>query len=352
MTTTLEEKGEEQGLRRVATGHDNGAWARVCAMVGAAVWCGTAVAAHFGAARIGGIELLFLLAPLVVVPLGMELGRVLTSPLLVQTPREKLATRLFSTARSVQPVAALCVVIAFLLPPGRLAGALACGWMLVCLLMGAAAIVALFSSRPDAGARLFHSTLFLARVDLVVGGSWLVASRLGMHPMGIQEPIGLLTAVHFHFAGFATATIAAAMLGFSRGQTQELRLKWIVPFVIGMPYLVAVGFVVSPGLKMAAASLFSVSVAALAILLRSCGRRAEESAARVLLQVAAAAVFAGMVLATVYAIADFYGSDVLTIPQMARTHGILNAVGFCMCGLLGWIVENENHKGHEGTRRT
>jgi hypothetical protein len=46
-----------------------------------------------------------------------------------------------------------------------------------------------------------------------------------------------------------------------------------------------------------------------------------------------------MVLAAMYAVADFAGSDVLTIPQMARTHGVLNAVGFCMAGLLGWLVE-------------
>jgi len=55
----------------------------------------------------------------------------------------------------------------------------------------------------------------MARIDLAVGGAWLVASRLGMRPMGIQEPIVLLTAVHFHYAGFATATIAAATLRFA-----------------------------------------------------------------------------------------------------------------------------------------
>ena len=30
----------------------------------------------------------------------------------------------------------------------------------------------------------------VARIDLIVGGAWLVASRLGMRPMGIQEPLG------------------------------------------------------------------------------------------------------------------------------------------------------------------
>lgn len=46
-----------------------------------------------------------------------------------------------------------------------------------------------------------------------------------------------------------------------------------------------------------------------------------------------------MMLSGAYAIADYLGSDALTIPQMARTHGILNAVGFCLAGLLGWLVE-------------
>jgi hypothetical protein len=48
-----------------------------------------------------------------------------------------------------------------------------------------------------------------------------------------------------------------------------------------------------------------------------------------------------MVLSTAYAVADFRGSVVLPIPQMARTHGILNAVGFCLPAVLGWLVEND-----------
>lgn len=340
MTTVLEENREEQISRRVATRSDNGRWARVCATLGAAAWMGTAIAARAGIARIGGIELLFLFAPLVIVPLGLELGRLLTSSPGAAAPG-KWAARLLFTARRIQPLMAACAVIALLLPPGRVAALLASGWMLLCLLMGGAGILDVLSSWSDASAKLFRITLFVARMDLVVGGAWLVASRLGMHPLGIQEPIGLLTAVHFHFAGFATATIAAAMLRFSDARTPRRWLNWIVPFVIAMPYLVAIGFVVSSAMKMVAASVFSASVAALAVLLRSCGSRTEERAARVLLQIAAAAVFAAMVLSTVYAIADFFGSDVLTIPQMARTHGILNAAGFCMTGLLGWILQFE-----------
>ncbi|HYM78810.1 MAG TPA: YndJ family transporter [Candidatus Dormibacteraeota bacterium] len=336
MTTTLE-RGEEGRTSLVRFAKDrndiSGMWARVGATVGAAVWAGVAVLARLGIARIGAIELMFLFGPLVIVPLGMELGRLLAG-----------AGRLETIARWAQPFGAALAVGAMLLPPGRVAGMLAGGWMFVCLLMGGAGVIGWVSSSwSDAGksarATLLQLTFAIARIDLVVGGAWFVASRLGMRPLGIQEPIGLLTAVHFHFAGFATAMIAAATLRFAERRGHDRWLKRFVPVVIGMPFVVATGFVISPALKMTAAVMFSASVAGLAVFLRRSGKGAEAGTARVLLQVAAACVFAGMVLSGAYAIADFMGSDVLTIPQMARTHGILNAVGFCLCGLLGWEVE-------------
>ena len=338
MTTVLESKSEMQislpdSLKRW---RDGGMWARGCAGIGAGVWTAVAIAARFGVARIGAIELMFLFAPLVIVPLGMELGRMMTAS--VAENQGNVFTRL------AQPFGAAFAVVAMLLPPGRVAGLLACGWLLVCLLAGGNGVIDAVTWRSDAreGAHatfLFSLALLAARIDLVVGGLWLVASRLGMHPLGIQEPIGLLTAAHFHFAGFATAMIAAAMLQFSANQVHDRRLQWIAPVVIGMPYVVAIGFVVSAALKMVAAAIFSASVAALAVLLRRFGKRARQPEARILLQVAAGTVFAGMVLSSVYAVLDFRGSDVLTIPQMARTHGILNAVGFCMTALLGWVIE-------------
>jgi len=195
-------------------------------------------------------------------------------------------------------------------------------------------------------ARATRIVMGIARIDLAVGGAWLVASRWAMRPMGIQEPIGLLTAVHFHFAGFATAMIAAATLQFvgRRGEPSFVH-RWLKPVVLmvaGLPVVVAAGFVISPSMKMVAAILFSASVAGLAVAVRACGRQAEDPTARILLQVAAGAIFAGMVLSGAYAVADYLGSDALTIPQMARTHGVLNAVGFCLTGMLGWLVERSS----------
>jgi hypothetical protein len=309
-------------------------WAQMCAGLGAILWASVAVLARIGVAPIGAIELMFLFAPLVIVPLGMELARVIGN--------DSLLGRF---ARRLQPVAAALAIVALWLPPGRRAACLACAWMIVCLSMTVGPLVDLSSlarPQPNGGIRPAGQRVIvaIAQLDLAVGGVWFVASRLGLRPMGIQEPIGLLTAVHFHYAGFATAMIAAALLRFAAPQGEKRWLYWLVAVVVGMPFAVAAGFVISPWLKMGAAVVFSAAVAALAVILRSCAKRLESRTARVLFHVASASVFAGMVLSSAYAIADFRGSDVLPIPQMARTHGILNAVGFCLPALLGWLVEN------------
>src|ERR1035438_3899620 len=338
MKTTLEPRNSpslQQETRPESTRHhhtqrDN-RWAATCATAGAAVWAGIAVLARAGIAPLGAIELLFLFAPLVIVPLGMELSREIAG-----------SDPLNSIARRLQPLGAALAVLAMWLPPGRRAGLAAMGWLLVCLLMAGSGVVDLVRALwTDAKSlRAIPFVMDMARVDLAVGGVWLVASRLGMRPMGIQEPIGLLTAVHFHFAGFATAMIAAATIRFSEKRGEHPWLKRLVLMVVGLPIVVAAGFVISPVVKMVAALLFSASVAGLAIAVRACGTKAANTTARILLQVAAGAVFAGMVLSGAYAVADYLGSGALTIPQMARTHGVLNAVGFCLSGLLGWLVES------------
>src|SRR5579863_5928081 len=96
-------------------------WARVSAGVGAAVWAGLA---RMGVARIGAIELLFLFAPLVIVPLGMELGRTIGGD-----------DRIQYIARWAQPAGALTALVSLLLAPGLLAGLFACIWLIVCLVL-------------------------------------------------------------------------------------------------------------------------------------------------------------------------------------------------------------------------
>jgi hypothetical protein len=358
-------------------------WGAGWALAGAGGWAGVSVLARMGIARIGVIELMFLFAPLVIVPLGMELGR-------VGGFESGIARGLAGAAQTLQPLGAVLAVVAVCLAPGGRAGLLAGGWMVVCGLMAGAGAVELGAlilgsaimgsavemEKLTGGApvatrvlpvsaevvavpsRLSRIAACVGRIDLAVGGAWLVASRLGWRPMGIQEPIGLLTAVHFHFAGFATAMIAGATLRFAEerfaGRDGLLRwLRGVVVLVLGMPFLVAAGFVISPELKMVAAMVFSVSVAGLAGFVWMCSGEVRDGTARNFLRVAAGAVFVGMALSGTYAVADFVKSELLPIPRMASTHGVLNALGFCLLGLLGWIVDSNGktyHRGHRGAQ--
>jgi hypothetical protein len=317
---------------RVSRAETSDFWAAPSATAGVAAWAAMAVTARLGISRIGAIELLFLFGPLVIVPLGVELGRLMGG-----------GSRLEEVARRVQPLGAAMSIVAMWLPVGRTAGLLALVWMSVCVVLAGDGLLRFGRALridADGGVRATLATLGVARIDLAVGGAWLVASRLRMRPMGIQEPIGLLTAVHFHFAGFATATIAAATLAFAERMGPRPWLRRVVMAVAGLPFLGGAGFVISSVSTMAAAVTFSVCVAGLAVYLRSVAKHVYDGTARVMLQVASGTVFAGMVLAAAYAVANLSGSDALTISQMARTHGLLTAVGFCLAGLLGWLVEH------------
>jgi hypothetical protein len=179
MKTTVEERSWNQ----VHANDRDHEWAGGCATVGAAVWTGIAVLSRIGAVRVGAVELLFLFAPLVIVPLGMELGRQLDG----SDPLKELARRL-------QPVGAGLAVIALMLPPGRNAAVAAGGWALICALMagsGALQMSRALWSGTKRGTRAIRIVMGIATIDLLIGGIWLVASRWGMQPLGIGEPIAL-----------------------------------------------------------------------------------------------------------------------------------------------------------------
>ncbi len=303
-------------------------WTRVSAILGAVVWVFLTMLAAMGKAPLGVIELLFLFAPLVVVPLGLALGR-LVAPLELRV--------IDRTARILQPVAAALVIGSFWFSPGWKAGALAGPWLIVSGLVALAGIASLVRDRSRSLAAL---AVNVGRIDLGIAGYWLVLSRLGSRPLGVQEPIVLLTAVHFHYTGFASSLLAGTTVAFLQRRGEESRiihaLVWLVAF---LPFVVASGFVFSPTLKVFAAVALSVSVAGLALAQLWLARGVKTGAARGFLRLSAASVIVGMGLAAVYAIGDSLGKDWLLIPRMAGTHGVLNGLGFVLLGLLGWLLE-------------
>lgn len=298
-------------------------FAGLSAALGGAAWIALAVAAFLRRAPLGVLEILFLLAPLVVVPLGIDLLAAINSRL----GAERLAAWL-------QPLGAACAVASFWLPAGRVAAALAAGWGVVCALIALSGLVGLART----GWRSLEGIAFhLSRLDLAVAAGWFVTSRAGISPMGFREPIVLLTGLHFHYIGFAGALLAGLTLRRFRAAGPRV-LPWTVAGLVFVPYLLAAGFVLSPALKLAAA-----------VVLAGCGvvfaiewlLVADElhRAAHWLLTAAAASLLLGMAMAVIYSLLEFLHRDGLAIPLMARFHGLANGPGFVLLGLLAWWVE-------------
>ena len=276
------------------------------AIVGAVVWFGLWLSTLSGIVNLSWIALLFTLAPLVIVPLGLHLTDRIEGREANSLPER--------WAKAIHVLAAPLSVISLLVAPGLLAGAFASAWIAFCALLAGSVPLRLLRggfARLDA---LFPAVAFTYSL---VGATWLVASRLGLNPMGFQEPIVLLTAVHFHYAGFAAPLLARPAgrgLGHIGKSTLAIALyRAVAAGVLLGPGVLAMGFVVGPRVKLAAAS-----------------------------------VAFSMALAAVWAIGEYPLQHFINLDQMERFHGTANAFCFTLCGMLGWLVAGETDEPSHG----
>lgn len=268
---------------------------------------------------------MLLAAPLVVVPL-----------LLTQIGRRPVLRRwgVRSIGGLTALVAALPLLVAFALPPGIEAALLSLPWL---TLTGAGA----FGAARDLWAKRTHIVrmpgelvLDAALGYLLVGAVFLTFDRAGLRPLGFPSPIILLTAVHFHVAGFGLTVIAGLTAERLRGRPC-LGLPssmGALGLVAGMP-LTAIGFVSESSLLRGGAGL----LVAVAGTLVACGLFAHLPDRRrwqdIVSRLAGGLLLAGMVLAAVWAADEVVGLNLIDIETMARTHGALNGLGVLLAAL-------------------
>ena len=235
--------------------------------------------------------------------------------------------------RLVLPAAAL-LIIAFRLQAGPMAALLTLPWVAV---TGVTALIAGMRwmhdpdrLRPD----LRHAT-DAAVVFLAVGAIFALTDRLGIRPFGFSSAIILLTAVHFHFAGFVLPLAGA--LAWTRRPSRWLELA-LGAVVFGIP-ITALGFLGLPlanwiGSMFTAAGGFGIGIATLAV-----ARSMARASAVLLAGVAGASLLIAMPLAAIYATGTLAGTEWLGIDTMARVHGGLNAMGFALPAMVAWTVD-------------
>jgi hypothetical protein len=297
---------------------------------GSLAWLGLALAALLGVVETGLVEQLLLLAPTVIIPLGLALVEI--------PPQAQKQQWLYRWLKRVQPIGAALAILAFLVPGGLLAGALAVGWLGV---TGLIALLGLLRFVSNGYRDPLEIGLAAGLGYVAVGGGWLVISRLGFNPMEFGPLIVLLTAVHFHYAGFAApimASIAGRHLAFTSKKLQMLHRVSLFGVIAGMP-IVAAGITFSPLLELIGAIELAASMVILAgLMLYLAVRGSSSRSERILLTVSAVCLIIGMSFTGLYAVSEFSGNYLVIIPQMIRFHGIVNALGFALCGLLAWNI--------------
>jgi len=307
--------------------------ARLSAAIGAVFWIIVLFIRTGDARETELIQKITFLGILVIVPLAMSLVPAL------QTERESI---LYRAAVSAQPVGAVATVLSFFLTPGIPAATLALSWLLVTMVIAVFALWRLLKRGPRLSGEIFVDAGMLF---LPVGAGWLLASRFGTQPIGFGETIVLLTATHFHFAGFAapilTGMAGRALVG-ARSVTSVFGVSGIL-VIAGTP-LVAAGITFSPAVAMVGAVVISIGLVVLAVLVLGWVlRRVNSFATQTLLVVSSLSSVAAMVMACLYAYSIVAKSVIVDIPQMAMTHGVLNSFGFALCGLVAWSLARQNN---------
>ena len=181
-------------------------------------------------------------------------------------------------------------------------------------------------------------TLVSARIFPAIGAAWFVAHRANWTPWGFDPLIVLLTAAHFHHAGFTLPLIAGLNAKANPGKWTRFSC---VAILLGVP-LVAVGITGTHFGVFKFVEPFGVAIlvlGALGVAVSQVWRGLERQRSiltRIGFVISGASLFAAMVLALGFGFRYVIPNFALTMPQMWAIHGTLNAFGFGLCGILAW----------------
>jgi hypothetical protein len=260
----------------------------------------------------GLVGVLVVLGMAVVVPLGLR----------------RLGTAGLAPLTRAWPVLGAVAGAALLLPRGALAVLLVTPYAAACAAATWCGLRRLARSRLTAQ----ELAAVTATTSLSVAALSLVAERAGVELLGFSLAVHGLTVAHFHFAGFAAALLAG--LTASRVPSRVARAGAVA--VPAGTAVVAVGHFTGRWTELAGALVLTAGLLATSwVAARSVAPRLEPVGRRLLL-VAVWASPVTMLLAVHFALGRATGLPHLSIPETAATHGVLNALGVGLCGLLAW----------------
>lgn len=172
--------------------------------------------------------------------------------------------------------------------------------------------------------------LYTALATPAIAGLALVAERASYELFGFNLTVLSLTVAHFHFAGFAAALIAYLVGDASTPATTAAAVS--VPLGTG---IVLLGFFLGDPVELAGAAVLTAGMWLVGWNLWRQSQHADRGTA-VLLIVSASVLVVTMLLALSWALGHVVDTPYLPLEWMVATHGVANAVGFALCGVLAW----------------
>lgn len=166
-----------------------------------------------------------------------------------------------------------------------------------------------------------------AAVSLAVAGAALVVDRTGVELWGFDHARWRLTVLHFCVAGFACALLA----GLTHVATGHARAV-VLLLPVGTA-TVATGHFLGEWVELAGAVVLTTALLLLAaVVVRRLGSPPQ------LVLVSALTPVASMLLALSWAVGEALDLPHLSLGATAATHGVANALGVGLCGVLGWTT--------------
>jgi hypothetical protein len=272
---------------------------------------------------------LLALATLAVVPLALSIVK----------PRA-LRDPLRSLTAALQLPAALLVSLSLTQPAGTPAAALAVPWLLVTLCI---ALQGLLRLKRDPR----NPVAAMGMIYLAIGGVWTFCDRAAITPLGFDREIVLLTAIHFHYAGFALPILAnAAAIAAPTRLSRRAGLATVVA-VPGLAIgITATHFGAPLIIELFAAWCMASAALAVAFVYLLLANRAESRFyPRLLWNIAAMLLAGAMFPAILYGIRGYLPIAGLDIPLMRVVHGTANALGFTLPAMIAWQLQRNSEAG-------
>ena len=270
------------------------------------------------------VQLLFLAAPLFLVPLSWQLSSITTN------------IQYLGLASSI------LLVSSFFFEQGIYAALLALPWL---ILLAFIALSELRNWPKNKMINLPALSYIAAFIYLPIGAAWAVSDRLGFQPMAFSSTIVLLTAVHFHYAGFIVP-----LLGSWIGEhfPNKITKPMLIAIISGVP-LVAIGittsqFGLAPWIEILAVVVMAGGGMLLALSHIALAWKNRQEIYGVFWGVGGFALLGGMTLAFLYGMRYIFVIPFLSIPWMYAVHGTLNAIGFALPTLIGWYLFFKKNK--------